>query len=253
MEVAPIPVLRPSYLMDQEEFQGDLIEGPANIFYQKVDASRADLQRMQFQFRAPSDNLLASPIMFLRMVLKITCPQVWNQVQAYINVHGVLGPTHAGAEVGHVGIVDADVVTQANYKGQYCPSIAFADADALTSCCTSINFLFNGTSLGLNRTNRWFRDFTKCMISMMRAQRFTSLQAVASTRRIRRELREYSTMGSTTTMEPYGLILELALWQTMVHLPQLWQPLETLAMVSSHSIHRSLDAPRLPESPRILE
>ena len=165
MEVAPIPVLRPSYLMDQEEFQGDLIEGPANIFYQKVDASRADLQRMQFQFRAPSDNLLASPIMFLRMVLKITCPQVWNQVQAYINVHGVLGPTHAGAEVGHVGIVDADVVTQANYKGQYCPSIAFADADALTSCCTSINFLFNGTSLGLNRTNRWFRDFTKCMIS----------------------------------------------------------------------------------------
>ena len=41
MEVAPVPVLRPSYLMDQEEFQGDLVEAPSNIFYQKVNASRA--------------------------------------------------------------------------------------------------------------------------------------------------------------------------------------------------------------------
>ena len=90
MEVAPVPVLRPSYLMDQEEFQGDLVEAPANIFYQKVNASRATAQRIQFQWRSPSDNLLASPVMFLRLVLKITCPQVWTQVQAYINTHGVL-------------------------------------------------------------------------------------------------------------------------------------------------------------------
>ena len=82
MEVAPVPVLRPSYLMDQEEFQGDLVEAPANIFYQKVNASRATEQRIQFQWRSPSDNLLASPVMFLRLVLKITCPQVWTQVQA---------------------------------------------------------------------------------------------------------------------------------------------------------------------------
>ena len=88
MEVAPIPVLRPSYLMDQEEFQGDLIEAPANIFYQKVNASRATLQRMQFQWRSPSDNLLASTVCFLRCTLAITCPSLWSQVQAYINVHG---------------------------------------------------------------------------------------------------------------------------------------------------------------------
>ena len=152
MEVAPIPVLRPSYLMDQEEFQGDLVEGPANIFYQKVDASRATTRRMQFQFRAPSDNLLASPIMFLRMTLKITCPQVWNQIQAYINVHGVLGATAAGADVGANGIIASAAVTAANHRGLYAPSIAFADADAISSCCSSINFLFNGTSLGLNPT-----------------------------------------------------------------------------------------------------
>ena len=173
MEVAPIPVLRPSYLMDQEEFQGDLVEAPANIFYQKVNASRATLQRMQFQWRSPSDNLLASPVMFLRCVLEITCPQVWSQVLAYMNVHGVqtavsnnanLTALDARAEVGSAaGNAAADSI--ANQKGQRVPAIAFAEGDALTGCCSSINFLFNGTSLGLNRTNRWFRDFTKCMIS----------------------------------------------------------------------------------------
>ena len=165
MEVAPIPVLRPSYLMDQEEFQGDLIESPANIFYQKVNASRATEQRMQFQWRSPSDNLLASPVMFLRCVLKISCPQVWTQVQSYINVHGVLNGHQAAAQnFNALGGANA-AVGIANFRGDYVPSICFAEGDALTGCCSSINFLFNGTSLGLNRTNRWFRDFTKCMLS----------------------------------------------------------------------------------------
>ena len=165
MEVAPIPVLRPSYLMDQEEFQGDLIESPANIFYQKVNASRATEQRMQFQWRSPSDNLLASPVMFLRCVLKISCPQVWTQVQSYINVHGVLNGRPANAHnFDALGGANAEVGV-ANFRGDYVPSLCFAEGDALTGCCSSINFLFNGTSLGLNRTNRWFRDFTKCMLS----------------------------------------------------------------------------------------
>ena len=170
MEVAPVPVLRPSYLMDQEEFQGDLVEAPANIFYQKVNASRATEQRIQFQWRSPSDNLLASPVMFLRMVLKITCPQVWTQVQAYINTHGVLAHEPGGANLADIqgaggGAAQGANAAPAKHQGSRVPAIAFADADGISGACSSINFLFNGTSLGLNRTNRWFRDFTKCMIS----------------------------------------------------------------------------------------
>jgi hypothetical protein len=170
MEVAPVPVLRPSYLMDQEEFQGDLVEAPSNIFYQKVNASRATERRLQFQWRSPSDNLLASPVMFLRMVLKITCPQLWTQVQAYINTHGVLAFEHAGADITTSAGVGAAagqgiIIDPANHQGTRVPSICFADADGISGSASSINFLFNGTSLGLNRTNRWFRDFTKCMIS----------------------------------------------------------------------------------------
>ena len=174
MEVAPVPVLRPSYLMDQQEFQGDLVEAPSNIFYQKVNASRATLRRLQFQWRSPSDNLLASPVMFLRMVLKITCPDIWTQVQAYINTHGVLAYREAlsadlresctGTNAGGGGLLGAGIPV-ANYKGTKVPSICFADADGISGAASSINFLFNGTSLGLNRTNRWFRDFTKLMIS----------------------------------------------------------------------------------------
>ena len=40
---APIPVYRPSYLTDGLEFQGSLVESPANVFYQRVKASRANL------------------------------------------------------------------------------------------------------------------------------------------------------------------------------------------------------------------
>ena len=40
-QVAPIPVYRPPFLTDGGEFRGSLVESPANIFYQKVKASRA--------------------------------------------------------------------------------------------------------------------------------------------------------------------------------------------------------------------
>ena len=42
---APIPVFRPSYLTDGVEFQGSLTESPANVFYQRVNASIASLDR----------------------------------------------------------------------------------------------------------------------------------------------------------------------------------------------------------------
>ena len=52
---APIPVFRPAYLTDGLEFQGNLVESPANVFYQSVKASRATIAstgagRMQFQW-----------------------------------------------------------------------------------------------------------------------------------------------------------------------------------------------------------
>ena len=94
-DVQPIPVYRPTFLTDGGEFRGSLIESPSNIFYQKVSASRATLNRLQFQWRSVSDNLLLSPTVMLRMKLKITCPQVWDHISSILSVHGSLG-LHSG-------------------------------------------------------------------------------------------------------------------------------------------------------------
>ena len=88
-EVQPIPVYRPTFLTDGGEFRGSLVESPANIFYQQVKASRATLNRLQFQWRSVSDNLLLSPTAMLRLRLRVTSPQIWNHLMSLVSVHGV--------------------------------------------------------------------------------------------------------------------------------------------------------------------
>ena len=171
---APIPVYRPSYLTDGLEFQGSLVESPANVFYQRVKASRASLVggsgRMQFQWRSVSDNLLMSPTVMLRFRIRITSPVVWNQVLQYIAVRGVRGAKNPD------GRTQAQTYAAGNIAGGNCgtigpPAICFADGDAFTSCCSSINLTFNGTSLSLNRTNQFWRDYVRTQISSEDAAR----------------------------------------------------------------------------------
>jgi len=167
---APIPVFRPSYLTDGLEFQGNLVESPANVFYQSVKASRATIAstgagRFQFQWRSVSDNLLMSPTVMLRFRVRITSPVVWNQVMQYIAVRGVRGPKGADGE--------ANTYAAATVNGGTVgpPAICFADGDAFTSCCSSINLSFNGTSLSLNRTNYFWRDYMATQVSSSDAAR----------------------------------------------------------------------------------
>ena len=170
---APIPVYRPSYLTDGLEFQGSLVESPANIFYQRIKASRASLVggsgRMQFQWRSVSDNLLMSPTVMLRFRLKISCPTIWNQVLQYIAVQGVR--TYF-ANNGQLATAQGAGVNQANTTGSIAPAaICFADGDAFTNCCSSINLTFNGTSLSLNRTDKFWRDYMRTQVSTEDAAR----------------------------------------------------------------------------------
>jgi hypothetical protein len=169
---APIPVYRPSYLTDGLEFQGSLVESPANVFYQRIKASRASISaqgsgRFQFQWRSVSDNLLMSPTVMLRFRLKIRSPVVWNQVMQYIAVRGVRGPkanrTELQTYLGDVAAGNSGCVGP--------PAICFADGDAFTNCCSSINLSFNGTSLSLNRTNQFWRDYMRTQISSEDAAR----------------------------------------------------------------------------------
>ena len=168
---APIPVFRPSYLTDGLEFQGSLTESPANVFYQRVKASRASISdqgsgRFQFQWRSVSDNLLMSPTVMLRFQIQIRSLVLWNQILQYMAVKGVRG-ARAGDEAATYAAAVAGGATGCIGP----PAVCFADGDAFTSCCSSINFSFNGTSLSLNRTNYFWRDYMRTQISSEDAAR----------------------------------------------------------------------------------
>ena len=165
-DVQPIPVYRPTFLTDGGEFRGSLIESPANIFYQTVNASRATKNRLQFQWRSVSDNLLLSPTVMLRMRLKITCPQVWDQLTSALSVHGV---KTAKGDISNATIYAAGTATDgAQVK---VPCLVFADGDAFSSVCSSANLIFNGTSISLNRQNRFWRDWMRTQVACEDAAR----------------------------------------------------------------------------------
>jgi len=159
----PIPVYRPTEITDGPEFQPFLVESPANIFYQQVQASRATLDRMQFQWRSVSDNLLLSPTMRLRFKLRISCPLLWTQIMAAIPIAGVYGFANAGNNSNATTFADGEHDQTASYPNP--PFLVYADGDAFTNCCSSINLNFNGTSLSLNRTNMFWRDYQRTQIS----------------------------------------------------------------------------------------
>ena len=167
-DVQPIPVYRPTFLTDGGEFRGSLIESPANIFYQKVSASRATLNRLQFQWRSVSDNLLLSPTAMLRMKLTITCPQIWDQLTSAISVHGV---TSAAADTTDANLYVAPDEGGDNATQQGVPCLVFADGDAFSSVCSSANLIFNGTSISLNRQNRFWRDWMRTQVACEDAAR----------------------------------------------------------------------------------
>ena len=57
-DVQPIPVYRPTFLTDGGEFRGSLIESPATSSTRRCLQAHATLNRLQFQWRSVSDNLL---------------------------------------------------------------------------------------------------------------------------------------------------------------------------------------------------
>ena len=94
----------------------------------------------------------------LRFKIKVQCPQLWNQLTSYCSVHGL-----QTSNADHISIGTHQTLATTKQIGV--PSIQFADGDALANVASSINLTFNGTSLSLNRTNRWWRDYTRTQLA----------------------------------------------------------------------------------------
>jgi len=97
----------------------------------------------------------------LRMKLKVNCPQVWDQITSAISVHGISG-AQAGTDAQ---IYQTAAQAQANGAQQKAPCLVFADGDAFSSVCSSANLIFNGTSISLNRQNRFWRDWMRTQVA----------------------------------------------------------------------------------------
>ncbi len=103
----------------------------------------------------------------LRMKLKVKCPQVWDQITSAISVHGISG-AQAGTDAQ---IYQTAAQAQANGAQQKAPCLVFADGDAFSSVCSSANLIFNGTSISLNRQNRFWRDWMRTQVACEDASR----------------------------------------------------------------------------------
>ena len=169
---------------------------------------------MQFQWRSVSDNLLVSPVVRIRFLLNINCPQLWTHLTSTIPLQGL-----AQLQVNGLASYPALAASNAGIGKVAPPCLVFADGDAFTSCCSSISLNFNGTSLSLNRTNRFWRDWQR-----------TQLSSEDSARIYKRSGGSYDMFDSRAVVTS-GTVLSVAGGQS---LPELVQKL-----------------PFVPESPRI--
>ena len=78
-----------------------------------------------------SDQLLVSPVMMLRFKLEVQSSQLWDQLTAYCNIHGI---QTAGEDADEALAINATSSAQIGV-----PALQFADGDALTNVCSSIN------------------------------------------------------------------------------------------------------------------
>ena len=53
----------------------------------------------------------------------------------------------------------------------FVPCLVFADGDAFSNVCSSANLIFNGTSISLNRQNRFWRDWMRTQVACEDAAR----------------------------------------------------------------------------------
>ena len=120
--------------------------------------------RIQFQWRSVSDNLLVSPIVRVRFKLIVGSPKMWTHLPSTIPLAGLARlDDQAGRNTFALISTNGSIAPQVTPASA--PCLVFADGDAFTNCCPSINLQFNGTSLSLNRTNRFWRDYQRTQLS----------------------------------------------------------------------------------------
>ena len=92
-----------------------------------------------------------------------------NQVPTSLGPAGFVGAKFCGAGT-NAEIYKIAAAGGAGAQGKV-PCLVFADGDAFSSVCSSANLIFNGTSISLNRQNRFWRDWMRTQVACEDAAR----------------------------------------------------------------------------------
>ena len=162
--------VRPAQLeLAQPSFQPQVVSSAANIFQQEVLAQSYDKNRIAWQWRSPSANLLCSPLIYGVMRLKLTCPYKLTKGQ---QIGPLLGVYDTGITVADTENVRNIVLNQSARGGYgFRPMFAFSAGNAVMNACESKSISVNGGTWTALNENLYLRSLDECYVPRAAAQR----------------------------------------------------------------------------------
>jgi len=144
-------------------FQPTVVSSPANMFIQSVRAQSYSENRMVFNFRSPSANLLCSPLLYVVFKIKIQCPYKLNKAS---QIGPLLGSydtntTNGEATAGPGTVYHQGTNNQRKGYG-YRPMFAFSGGNAVMNACESKSITINGSTWSELNSNQYLRSLDRC-------------------------------------------------------------------------------------------
>lgn len=163
--------VRPAFLeIAQPSFVPQVVSSPANIFQQEVLAQSYTKDRITWQFRSPSANLLCSPMIFGVMRIKISTPYKLSKSQQIGPLLGVYD-TGTAALAATLNARDIALSQKPRVGYGFRPMFAFSSGNAVMNACESKSISINGGNWSALNENLYLRSLDECYVPRNAQQR----------------------------------------------------------------------------------
>ena len=165
-QTANVIKIRPAEMeLAQPQFQPAVQSAPANVYIQQVDAQSYSADRMSWNFRSPSSNLLCSPLVEGVFRVKITTPYRLDKCQ---QIGPLLGAYTNNAASGAAAICPAmgaaggafDLVNGYGYR----QLMSFGSGNCVSNATESCSITLNGATWSTLNQNLYQRSLDKCLV-----------------------------------------------------------------------------------------
>ena len=163
--------IRPAQLeLAVPSFQPTVVSSASNIFQQEVLAQSYSQERISWNLRSPSSQLLCSPLLFGVMRIKLTCPYKLCKSQ---QIGPLLG--YYDTEVDYAASAPAapaaalDMTARGGYG--YRPMFCFSSGNGVMNACESKSISVNGGTWSALNENLYLRSLDECYVPRDAQQR----------------------------------------------------------------------------------